>query len=78
MTEEQLRVWARGTLRKYGEDCLRFGQRGRSFTPNVKEQELLGFMNALIDKIMLNAESTETAVLRAYVKREGGSFPRVP
>ena len=73
MTENQMRDWARSTLRKYGDDCVNLGR-----PPQVKEQELLGFMFALIDSVVWGAESKDTTAMRVEVKARGGSFPRVP
>lgn len=72
MTEMQLRSWAKATLRKYGDDCIALGHR-----PAVKEQELFGFMMALIDVVHHAHEQETTARIRRDVKCNGGSFPRV-
>ena len=73
MTRAQLRQHALSTVRKFGEDAVLMGR-----VPQIKEQELLLFMYALIDAATGQpVPDPEDRERIAQVRRLGGFVPKL-
>lgn len=72
MTRDQLRQHALSTVRKFGHDCVALGR-----VPALKEEELLVFIDLLIDRLYGLVPDARDVERAKSVRAAGGVVPYV-